>query len=383
MIYFDNSATTKPYKEVLDTYLKVNQEYFANPSSIHALGGRVETLIGKSRKQVAGLLGVKETEVFFTSGGTESNNLALKGTALQYRKRGRHIITSGVEHPSIIETCEQLKTFGFDITYLPVDDEGRVHVKDVVSAITDETILVSIMHVNNEVGTIQPVEEIGKALQPYSKIIFHVDHIQGIGKVPLSFHESGIDLCSISGHKVHGLKGTGLLYIKEGLEISPLLSGGEQERKIRSGTENTGGIVSFARALRMHFEKSREELEGIKELNRYLRERLDEIEGITIHSPAYGSAPHILNFSVHDIRGEIFVHALEGFGIVVSTTSACSSKKNVPSRTLLGMGVNENLLDTSIRVSFSFENTKEEADQFCKAILQVKKNLEETTRRRK
>ena len=383
MIYFDNSATTKPYKEVLQTFLKVNEDYFANPSSIHALGGKVETLITKSRKQVANLLEIKETEVFFTSGGTESNNLALKGTALQYRKRGRHIITTVIEHPSIIETCEQLKELGFDITYLPVDSHGSVRVQDVLDALRDDTILVSIMHVNNEVGSIQPVEAIGKALKSYPKVIFHVDHIQGIGKVPLSFHEAGIDLCSISGHKIHGLKGTGMLYIKEGLKISPLLSGGEQERKIRSGTENTGGIVSFAKALRLHFEKSGKGLEHIRKLNAYLRGKLNQIDGITIHSPAAGVAPHIVNFSVQDIRGEIFVHALEEFNIYVSTTSACSSKKNIPSRTLQGMGVNESLLDTSVRVSFSFENTKEEVDAFCSAIEKVKKNLEETTRRRK
>ncbi|WP_409251645.1 cysteine desulfurase family protein [Bacillus sp. SCS-153A] len=383
MIYFDNSATTKPYKEVLDTFLKVNEDYFANPSSIHALGGKVETLIGKSRKQVANLLNIKETEVFFTSGGTESNNLALKGTALQYRKRGRHIITTMIEHPSITETCEQLKELGFDITYLPVDSQGKVQVEEVLNALRDDTILVSIMHVNNEVGSIQPVAEIGNALKAYPKVIFHVDHIQGIGKVPLSFHEAGIDLCSISGHKIHGLKGTGMLYIKEGLEISPLLSGGEQERKIRSGTENTGGIVSFAKALRLHFEKGRKELDRIQKLNTYLRNKLSKLEGITIHSPEAGSAPHIVNFSVSDIRGEIFVHALEDFNIYVSTTSACSSKKNVPSRTLQGMGINETLLNTSVRVSFSFENTENEVDAFCSAVEDVKKNLEETTRRRR
>ncbi|MGD6967911.1 cysteine desulfurase family protein [Rossellomorea vietnamensis] len=382
MIYFDNSATTKPYKEVIHAFTKVNEDYFANPSSIHALGGKVESLISKSRKQVAGLLDIKETEVFFTSGGTESNNLALKGTALQYRNRGRHIITSAIEHPSILETCGQLERLGFTITYLPVDSTGCVKVEDVVDAINDETILVSIMHVNNEVGSIQPIEEIGKALHAYPKIIFHVDHIQGIGKVPLSLYQSEVDLCSISGHKIHGLKGTGMLYIKEGLEISPLLSGGEQERKIRSGTENTGGIVSFAKALRLHFEKSERELGEMKKLNSYLRDQLKETEGITIHSPE-AAAPHIVNFSVQDIRGEILVHALEEFDIFVSTTSACSSKKNVPSRTLLGMGVAETLLDTSIRVSFSFENTIEEVDSLCKALKTVKKNLEETTRRKR
>jgi cysteine desulfurase len=383
MIYFDNSATTKPYKDVLDAFLKVNEEYFANPSSIHALGGRVETLISKSRKQVADLLNIKESEVFFTSGGTESNNLAIKGTALQYRNRGKHIITSGIEHPSVIEACEQLKDLGFEITYLPVSSTGHVQVDDVLKHITRETILVSIMHVNNETGSVQPIGQIGKALKAYPKVIFHVDHIQGIGKVPLSFREAGIDLCSVSGHKIHGLKGTGMLYIKEGLEISPLLSGGEQERKIRSGTENTGGIISFAKALRLHLEKSRADLEYMKELNSALRAGLKGIEGITIHSPEQQSAPHIVNFSVKDIRGEIFVHALEAFDIYVSTTSACSSKKNVPSRTLLGMGVKEELLDTSVRASFSFENTIEEVKQFTKAIEIVKKNLEETTRRKR
>ncbi|MGM0843934.1 MAG: cysteine desulfurase family protein [Bacillota bacterium] len=383
MIYLDNSATTKPYKEVLQTFTKVNEDYFANPSSIHALGGRVESLITKSRKQVAGLLHIKETEVFFTSGGTESNNLALKGTALQYRNRGRHIITSVIEHPSILETCAQLEVLGFEITYLPVDSDGIISVQDVLDAVRDDTILVSIMHVNNEVGSIQPIKEIGNALQSFPKVIFHVDHIQGIGKVPLSFYEAGIDLCSISGHKIHGLKGTGMLYIKEGLEISPLLSGGEQERRIRSGTENTGGIVSFAKALRLHFENSTKELSKMKLLNSSLRDQLKESSGITIHSPEAKAAPHIVNFSVRDIRGEILVHALEEFDIYVSTTSACSSKKNVPSRTLLGMGVNENLLDSSIRISFSFENTIEEVNRFCSVINKVKKNLEETTRRKR
>ncbi|MBM7584970.1 cysteine desulfurase [Bacillus pakistanensis] len=381
MIYFDNSATTKPDPEVLETFLKVNHYYYANPSSIHSFGGKVEKLLQQARAQFASILMVKENEVYFTSGGTESNNTALKGTAFQYHNRGKHIITTSIEHPSIIESCEQLKNFGFDITYLTVDGNGVIDPNELKKAIREETILVSVMHVNNEVGSIQPIDQIGQLLKNYPKILFHVDHVQGYGKVELDLTNIGIDLCTISAHKLHGLKGSGLLYIRDGVQLSPLITGGEQERKVRSGTENTSGIVAFAKAIRLEKERSSEGVSIIKEIHEYLRTELSSIEGISIHTPETLAAPHILNFSVKHYKGEVIVHALEEMDIYVSTTSACSSKKNIPSRTLLAMGRTEEMANSSIRVSLAFENTMEEAIIFIQSLKKVISNLDKVMRR--
>ena len=381
MIYFDNSATTKPYKEVLDTFLKVNESYYANPSSIHSFGGRVEKLIQQSREQIASLLGIKTKEVFFTSGGTESNNLAIKGTALQYGHRGKHIITTKIEHPSVINAFKQLETFGYKATYLDVDANGKVRPSDVKEAIQDDTILVSVMGVNNEIGSVQPIREIGLILQQYPKILFHVDAVQACGKVSLILDEKLIDLCSISAHKIHGIKGTGMLFVRDGLELSPLLSGGEQERNLRSGTENTGGIVSFAKALRMHMEDSRQKLAIMEENQVFLRRELEKIEGVTVHTPIRDHAPHILNFSVQDFKGEVLIHALDRHEVYVSTTSACSSKQSKPSQTLLSMGVPDNLASNSVRISLSFHNTMEECQEFITLLNNEIDLLQHTMRR--
>jgi cysteine desulfurase len=381
MIYFDNSATTKPDPEVLETFLKVNQYYYANPSSIHSFGGKVEKLLQQARAQFSKLLNVKENEIFFTSGGTESNNTAIKGTAFHHQKRGKHIITTSIEHPSIIESCEQLKDFGFEITYLNVDEKGVLNINELEKSIREDTILVSIMQVNNEVGSIQPINQIGRLLKNYPKILFHVDHVQGYGKVDLDLNNDGIDLCTISAHKIHGLKGTGLLYIREGIQLSPLITGGEQERKLRSGTENTSGIVAFAKALRLEKERSIKGISQIKEILKLLRDELSSIEEISIHTPQKYAAPHILNFSVKHYKGEVIVHALEEMDIYVSTTSACSSKKNIPSRTLLAMGRTEEMAISSIRVSLAFENTMEEAIIFIQSLKKVISNLEKVMRR--
>ena len=381
MIYFDNSATTKPYKEVLDTFLKVNESYYANPSSIHSFGGRVEKLIQQSREQIASLLGIKTKEVFFTSGGTESNNLAIKGTALQYGHRGKHIITTKIEHPSVINAFKQLETFGYSATYLDVDANGKVRPSDVKEAIQDDTILVSVMGVNNEIGSVQPIREIGLILQQYPKILFHVDAVQACGKVSLILDEKLIDLCSISAHKIHGIKGTGMLFVRDGLELSPLLSGGEQEGNLRSGTENTGGIVSFAKALRMHMEDSRQKLAIMEENQVFLRRELEKIEGVTVHTPIRDHAPHILNFSVQDFKGEVLIHALDRHEVYVSTTSACSSKQSKPSQTLLSMGVPDNLASNSVRISLSFHNTMEECQEFITLLNNEIDLLQHTMRR--
>lgn len=368
MIYLDNSATTKPYREVLESFNKVSTEYFGNPSSLHGLGGDSDKLLSQAREQIAKLLKVQANEIFFTSGGTESNNIAIKGTALMYRGRGRHIITTEIEHPSVKESMEQLKDLGFRITYIPVDGNGVVNVSEIKKAISEETILVSVMHVNNEIGSIQPINEIGQLIKQYSKILFHVDYVQGIGKVPLHFHDCQIDLCTISAHKFHGLKGTGALFIRQGVRISPLFSGGGQEWQQRSGTENVAGIVAMAKALRMTLQRQDNSQTEMRKIRDLIRTELEEIAGIKIHTPVHQCAPHIINFSIHGFKAEVFVHALEEKGIYVSTTSACSSKTKKASSTLLAMGIPEEEALSSIRVSLSYENTMEEATQFIESV---------------
>ncbi|WP_019243883.1 MULTISPECIES: cysteine desulfurase family protein [Bacillus] len=380
MIYFDNSATTVPYKEVMDTFLTVSTKYFGNPSSLHGVGAKAEQLLSKARQQIAQLLEIKEQEVYFTSGGTEGNNLAIKGAALAFKNRGKHIITTAIEHPSVKLACEQLKDVGFEITEVPVDVNGRIRVEDVKKAIRKDTILVSIMHVNNEIGSIQPIEEIGNLLRDYPKILFHVDYVQGIGKVPLSIKKSGVDLCTLSGHKFHALKGTGVLYIREGVRISALFSGGSQERKIRSGTENVAGAVALAKALRLSLDKMNRENQRLFQIHQFLRKELEKMDDLVIHTPEDGYAPHIINFSVPGIKSEVLVHALEDQGIYVSTTSACSSKKKSISDVILQMTNNEALASSSIRVSLSYENELEEAKQFIKTLKNVLKNLKEVMR---
>jgi cysteine desulfurase len=375
VIYFDNSATTKPYQEVLDSFLKVSSTYFGNPSSLNGLGGQAEKLLTQARGQIADLLHVKATEVFFTSGGTESNNLAVKGTALMYKQKGRHLITSSIEHPSVSKAMEQLLDNGFEVTYLPVDNEGRVQLEDVEKAIRNDTILVSIMHVNNEVGTIQPIKEIGNLLKKYPHVLFHVDAVQGMGKLHLNLHEFGVDLCSFSAHKFHGLKGTGALFIREGIMLAPLLSGGEQESRIRSGTENVAGAVAMAKALRINFEQSELGIRKMEKIHNILKVGFDKIEGIQIHTPTKHAAFHILNFSIPGIKSEAFIHSLELEEIYVSTTSACSSKKKSPSKTLLAMGVSRPSADSAIRISLSYENTEEEATTVVEAVNRVSEQL--------
>lgn len=368
MIYFDNSATTRPYNEVLDSFVKVSSEFFGNPSSLHGLGLQAEKLLTQARTQVANLLAVKPTEIFFTSGGTESNNLAIKGTALLHKNKGKHLILSSVEHPSVRGAMEQLKKLGFDITYLPADQNGRVMVEDVKASIKKDTILVSVMHVNNEVGTIQPIAEIGKLLKQYPTTLFHVDAVQAVGKVPLNLIEDGVDLCSFSAHKFHGLKGTGALFIREGVRLDPLLSGGNQEWKVRSGTENVAGAVAMAKALRMTIEKSELGIEKMKRVKSLLLEGLRSIDDLTINTPPENSAPHILNFSIKGVKAEVLIHTLEQKGIYLSTTSACSSKKQLPSQTLLAMGVPDDLADSAFRISLSYDNTEDEAEKVLLAI---------------
>lgn len=367
VIYLDNSATTKPDPEVLASFQKVSEEYYANPSSIHQFGGNAEKLLVAAKRQAAQLLQVEQEEIIFTSGGTEGNNMAVKGIALEHQQRGKHIITSSIEHPSIYEACKALEKLGFEVTYLPVNEKGIVSVDDVKKAIRKDTILVTIMHVNNEIGSIQPIAEIGKLLQQYPKIFFHVDNVQGFGKVPLHLKNAGIDLCTISGHKIHGLKGTGILYVRKGVALFPLFHGGEQELAIRSGTENLAGIVSLVKAMRLAKEREEEGIRHMSELKSYLIRAFEKMEGVFVNTPE-NSAPHIVNISVPGIKPEVIIHMLGEQNIYISTKSACSSKVKDESMVLSACGYSKNRTTTALRISLSYENTMEEMKIFVDAL---------------
>ncbi|GEB33005.1 cysteine desulfurase family protein [Brevibacillus sp. FSL K6-0770] len=368
MIYLDNSATTRPHPGVIETVKRAMENYYGNPSSLHQKGVEAENVLKQARKVAAQYLGCKEGEIIFTSGGTESNNTAIKGIAFQYQNRGKHIVTTQVEHPAVYDVCKQLEGIGFAVTYLPVDREGRVSVEDVKRALRPDTILVSVMHVNNELGTIQPVEEIGQWLKQYPKVLFHVDAVQGIGKVPLSLHDSGIDLLSVSAHKFYGPRGVGILYKREGLIIHPLMMGGGQEAGVRSGTENLPAIAGMAKAIRVLEELGKDEAGRLQSLNQRLREGIERIAGCIVNTPQQGAAPHIMNLSVPGVKAEVLLHALEERGFLVSTKSACSSKANEPSRVLTAVGIERDCALSSLRISLGRENTREEIEQFLTAL---------------
>lgn len=380
MIYLDNSATTKPYKEVLDTFVTVSEKYFANPSSLHSKGGEAENLLSQARKSIAQLLEVAPSEVIFTSGGTEGNNIAIKGIAFQHQNRGKHLITTSVEHASAYESFQYLEKQGFNVTYLPVNTEGMISLEDLEGAIRPETILVSVIHVNNETGTIQPVKEIGNILKKHPKIFFHVDNVQGIGKVPLPLKDWGIDLCTISAHKIHGLKGNGVLFVKNGVTLSSLFTGGEQELKKRAGTENVAGIVAMAKALRLILQEMNEMKEKILAVKRLFLEGLEDMEDVEINTPENYTAPHIINFSVKGVKPEVLIHSLDKRDVYVSTRSACSSKQGGASRILLEMGLGEKRASTAIRISISYATTLEEAGHALRILKEEILNFKKVMR---
>ena len=370
MIYFDNAATTKIYDDALTSYVQVSQKFFGNPSSLHQLGVDAFQVLTKARAQVASLLSVQPEEIFFTSGGTESNNWAIKGTALEKSVFGKHIITTKIEHPSVIQTCKQLERFGFEVTYLDVDSNGIVNVDQLKESLRKDTILVSVMAVNNEVGAVQPIAEIAKVLEEYPSIHFHVDAVQAVERASQLLSIGRIDLLSLSAHKFHGPRGVGIMYKKFGRKIQALLTGGGQEKGERSTTENLPGIVATTKALRMALEE--ESVTG--ELRSQLWKELATKPEIRIFSPEDG-ASHVLCFAIKGVRGEVVVHAFENHGIYISTTSACSSKKADSSSTLYAMDVPTEWATGAVRVSFSNDNTKEEVEQFIKVLHQLMKQF--------
>ncbi|MGB3161387.1 cysteine desulfurase family protein [Carnobacterium sp.] len=364
MIYFDNSATTYVNEEVMQTIIEVTKSINANPSSIHELGNRAASLMHQSRMQIASLLNVTPEEIYFTSGGTEGDNWAVKGTAIEKKAYGNHIITTTIEHPAVNESIRQLEQFGFDVTYLPVDKNGVISIDDLKKAIRKDTILVSVMAVNNEVGSIQPINEVGEVLKEYPSIHFHVDAVQAIGKVPfLLGSNSRIDIAVFSSHKFHGPKGTGFIYLKKGRKIAPLLNGGGQENRMRSGTENVAGIAATGKALRLVLTDAISKQEKQKNIRDYLISELSGYKKVVIFSTEAG-APHILCFALKGIRGEVLLHAFESESIYISTTSACSSKNKRNSTTLSAMHVPDSIAVDAVRVSLSDTNTMQEAKQF-------------------
>ena len=370
MIYFDNAATTKIYDDALTSYVQVSQKFFGNPSSLHQLGVDAHQVLTKARAQVASLLSVQLEEIFFTSGGTESNNWAIKGTALEKSVFGKHIITTKIEHPSVLQTCKQLERFGFEVSYLDVDSKGIVSVDQLKENLRKDTILVSVMAVNNEVGAVQPIAEIAKVLEGYPSIHFHVDAVQAVERASQLLAIGRIDLLSLSAHKFHGPRGVGIMYKKFGRKIQTLLTGGGQEKGERSTTENLPGIVATAKALRM----AQEENSVTGDLRSKLWKELATKPEIRIFSPEDG-ASHVLCFAIKGVRGEVVVHAFENHGIYISTTSARSSKKADSSSTLYAMDVPTEWATGAVRVSFSNDNTKEEVEQFINVLHQLMKQF--------
>ena len=370
MIYFDNAATTKIYDDALTSYVQVSQKFFGNPSSLHQLGVDAYQVLTKARTQVASLLSVQPEEIFFTSGGTESNNWAIKGTALEKSVFGKHIITTKIEHPSVLQTCKQLERFGFEVTYLDVDSKGIVSVDQLKESLRKDTILVSVMAVNNEVGAVQPIAEIAKVLEEYPSIHFHVDAVQAVERASQLLAIGRIDLLSLSAHKFHGPRGVGIMYKRFGRKIQALLTGGGQEKGERSTTENLPAIVATTKALRMALE----EKSVTGELRSQLWKELTTKPEIRIFSPEDG-ASHVLCFAIKGVRGEVVVHAFENHGIYISTTSACSSKKGDSSSTLYAMDVPTEWATGAVRVSFSNDNTKEEVEQFIDVLHQLMKQF--------
>ncbi|TCO70211.1 cysteine desulfurase family protein [Marinisporobacter balticus] len=364
-VYLDNSATTKPNKKVVDIMMKALTDYYGNPSSLHHKGVEVEKLIKNARRQLGRALGAKEQEIIFTSGGTESNNMAIIGAVESKKRKGDKIITTKIEHPSVLNVYKNLELKGYEVTYLDVDQFGKINVEQLKAHLSEETILISMMHVNNETGTIQPVEQIGKLIKERSmQAAFHVDAIQSFGKILFTPAKIGADLLSISGHKIHGPKGVGGLYIKKDFKIKPLIHGGNQEVGIRSGTENVPGILGLGEAANVLYEDMDNKLEKMWDLkNKFIELVKNEIEDIKINGfEKEGSAPHIANISFLGIRGEVLLHSLEQDGIYVSTGSACSSKKHSKSYVLKAMGLSDKEIDGAIRFSFSYHNQLEEID---------------------
>ena len=371
MLYFDHAASTPPLKEVIDTMAEIMELHYGNPSALHKAGENAAKLLKRAREVCAAALSVNASEIVFTSGATEGNNLAIKGAAMQYRSRGRHLITTKTEHPSVYENFRQLESLGWEVTYLPVDEEGVADPSAAAAAVRKDTVLVSIMHVNNETGAVQPLEEIGRLIkEKNSRTLLHVDGVQGFGKLPVSLSKWQADLYTLSAHKFKGPRGTGILYVKKGVELFPLLAGGTQESGHRGGTENVASAVASAKAVRLAAERQSAFYDKADRLRKLIVKEIQTMPELVLNSGEQ-SAPHIIHFSFPGLKPEVLVHALEEQGIMVSTKSACSSKTSEPSRVLLAMGKDMETASTGIRISLGWETEDNEAAELAAALRQA------------
>lgn len=368
--YFDNSATTRCFDSVAAIVDQVLRTDYGNPSSLHRKGVEAEQYLRYAKEQIAKSLKVQEKEILFTSGGTESDNLAIIGAAMANYRRGKQLITTRIEHPAVLQTMSYLESLGYGVTYLPVDSYGCIRLEDLEAAVTPETILVSIMHTNNEIGSIMPVEEAGRLIkQKNPQTLFHVDAVQGYGKCRIYPKKAGIDLLSVSGHKIHGPKGIGFLYVGEKAKIKPILFGGGQQGGMRSGTENVAGIAGIGKAVEEIFSHLDEDISRLYEYKEYFTSRVQDIPDVTINGPqGKDGAPHIVSLSVKGVRAEVLLHSLDDEGICISAGSACSAHKPMPSATLSAIGLERGLLESTVRFSFSVETTKEQLD-YALAVL--------------
>ncbi|MFF2016711.1 cysteine desulfurase family protein [Paenibacillus sp. NPDC058177] len=375
MLYWDYAAAAPPYEEVVQTMEQIMKLHYANPSSLHKAGMEAGRLVRRAREVCAAAIGVKPEEILFTSGATESNNLAIKGAALQYESRGRHLVTTELEHPSVYESCLQLQQRGWEITFIAPDANGIVNPAAVAAAVRKDTVLVSVMHVNNEIGTVQPLKEIGALVKSANpRTLFHVDGVQGFGKLPVELNVWKADLYSLSPHKVRGPRGAGLLYVKEGVALAPLLTGGSHEEGLRAGTENVPAIVASAKAVRMSGEGRQQLYDQLVPLRDRLLHFLRGIPEFVVNSGEEG-APHIVHFSYPGMKGEVMARKLEELGMAVSTRSACSSRLAEPSRVLLSMGRSAQEALGGIRISFGDKHSFEDIAALEKALIKAVQDL--------
>lgn len=387
-VYLDNSATTRTFPEVAEFMTRIMCEDYGNPSSLHTKGMQAEQYLRYARETIAGILKVNEKELYFTSGGTEADNMALIGCALANSRGGRHLITTQIEHPAILHTMQYLETQGYHITYLPVDGFGCIRLEDLHRAMRPDTILVSVMHTNNEVGSLQPVGEAGAMIKRMNpNTLFHVDAVQGFGKFRIYPRKMNIDLLSVSGHKIHGPKGVGFLYVRDRVKIQPILFGGGQQQNLRSGTENVPGIAGLAKAAELMYQSLDEDVERLYRIKKAFINGVLRIEGVRVngllpgHPDGQGTAPHVVSVSFPGVRSEVMLHALEEKGIYVSAGSACSARKPQPSATLKAIGIPRELLESTIRFSFSVFTTMEEIDYTLQMMYDMIPMLRKYTRR--
>ena len=368
--YLDNSATTRCYEEVAEIVAKTMIEDYGNPSAMHLKGVEAENYVKESAKAIAKTLKVQDKEIYFTSGGTESDNWALIGSALANHRQGKHMITTPFEHSAVSAPLAWLQEQGFEITVIPVDEQGNLDLKKLEEAIREDTILVSTMFVNNEMGAVVPVEEVGKIVHEKNpKALYHVDAIQAYGKYKIYPKKMGIDLLAVSGHKIHGPKGVGFLYINEKAKVQPLILGGGQQKGMRSGTDNVPGIAGLGAAAKMIYENLDKNVEHMRELKLYFAKELEKLEQVEINGPDLEKgAPHILNVSFLGVRSEVLLHSLEDLGIYVSAGSACSSHKRAGSASLGALGLSQERKESAIRFSFCETTTKEEVDYTLEAL---------------